>query len=113
MYEKYDAYEVGVGGGGGEYIPQVGFGWSNGVALALLAAKYSKNINNTSGKNTGLTQEEVIIITVVVIVVAFAIIGAVASIVYKKKNTEGENTDKISLDAFSPTATVSNPITNK
>ncbi|KAJ1405834.1 hypothetical protein B484DRAFT_436853, partial [Ochromonadaceae sp. CCMP2298] len=36
MYEKYNAYEVGVGGGGGEYVPQVGFGWSNAVALLLL-----------------------------------------------------------------------------
>lgn len=36
MYEKYNAYEVGVGGGGGEYVPQVGFGWTNGVALVLL-----------------------------------------------------------------------------
>lgn len=36
MYEKYNAYEVGVGGGGGEYVPQVGFGWTNGVALYLL-----------------------------------------------------------------------------
>jgi alpha,alpha-trehalase len=49
MHEKYDA-RVGAGagagaeeeegaaraGGGGEYAPQVGFGWSNGVALALL-----------------------------------------------------------------------------
>ena len=37
MYEKYSAVELGVGGGGGEYTPQVGFGWTNGVALSLLA----------------------------------------------------------------------------
>ncbi len=37
MYEKYDAYVIGQGGGGGEYVPQVGFGWTNGVALRLLA----------------------------------------------------------------------------
>lgn len=36
MYEKYSATEFGQGGGGGEYEPQVGFGWSNGVALHLL-----------------------------------------------------------------------------
>lgn len=36
MYEKYDAHQPGQGGGGGEYHPQVGFGWSNGVALVLL-----------------------------------------------------------------------------
>ena len=37
MFEKYSAVEQGRGGGGGEYTPQVGFGWSNGVALSLLA----------------------------------------------------------------------------
>lgn len=36
MYEKYDATRLGAGGGGGEYEPQVGFGWSNGVVLQLL-----------------------------------------------------------------------------
>jgi alpha,alpha-trehalase len=31
MHEKYDAREVGGrAGGGGEYAPQRGFGWSNG-----------------------------------------------------------------------------------
>ena len=37
MFEKYDATRVGHGGGGGEYVPQMGFGWTNGVALQLLA----------------------------------------------------------------------------
>lgn len=36
MYEKYDATAHGHGGGGGEYTPQVGFGWTNGAALDLL-----------------------------------------------------------------------------
>lgn len=36
MHEKYDAVS-GRGGLGGEYEPQTGFGWSNGVALAFLA----------------------------------------------------------------------------
>ena len=42
MYEKYNATAIGQGGGGGEYIPQVGFGWTNGVVLSLLT--------NTSNK---------------------------------------------------------------
>ena len=37
MNEKYNGFS-GSGGGGGEYEPQVGFGWTNGVALVLLAA---------------------------------------------------------------------------
>lgn len=41
MHEKYDAGVPGKGGGGGEYTPQVGFGWTNGVVLWLLA-KYTE-----------------------------------------------------------------------
>ncbi|KAG2442316.1 hypothetical protein HXX76_002402 [Chlamydomonas incerta] len=36
MHEKYDAVVPGGVGRGGEYVPQVGFGWSNGVLLALM-----------------------------------------------------------------------------
>ncbi|VFQ69118.1 unnamed protein product [Cuscuta campestris] len=36
MYEKYDVEKCGEFGGGGEYISQTGFGWSNGVVLAFL-----------------------------------------------------------------------------
>ncbi|PON73594.1 Glycoside hydrolase [Parasponia andersonii] len=36
MHEKYDVERCGHFGGGGEYVPQTGFGWSNGVVLALL-----------------------------------------------------------------------------
>ena len=36
MHEKYSAVRTGLAGGGGEYAPQVGFGWTNGVFLDLL-----------------------------------------------------------------------------
>ncbi|PON92846.1 Glycoside hydrolase [Trema orientale] len=36
MHEKYNVEHCGDFGGGGEYVPQTGFGWSNGVVLALL-----------------------------------------------------------------------------
>ncbi|XP_027081797.1 probable trehalase [Coffea arabica] len=36
MHEKYDVEKCGEFGGGGEYKPQTGFGWSNGVVLAFL-----------------------------------------------------------------------------
>ncbi|CAA7391901.1 unnamed protein product [Spirodela intermedia] len=36
MHEKYDVRACGEFGGGGEYTPQTGFGWSNGVVLAFL-----------------------------------------------------------------------------
>jgi len=37
MHEKYHANRMGERGEGGEYVPQEGFGWSNGVILELLA----------------------------------------------------------------------------
>lgn len=36
MYEKYNTSEVGGLGVGGEYLPQFGFGWTNGVILKFL-----------------------------------------------------------------------------
>ncbi|XP_058732155.1 probable trehalase isoform X2 [Vicia villosa] len=36
MHEKFDVEKCGEFGGGGEYVPQTGFGWSNGVVLAFL-----------------------------------------------------------------------------
>ncbi|KAM7278582.1 hypothetical protein ACFE04_005716 [Oxalis oulophora] len=36
MHEKFDVEKSGQFGGGGEYTPQTGFGWSNGVVLAFL-----------------------------------------------------------------------------
>uniref|UniRef100_K3WZ98 Trehalase n=1 Tax=Globisporangium ultimum (strain ATCC 200006 / CBS 805.95 / DAOM BR144) TaxID=431595 RepID=K3WZ98_GLOUD len=36
MFEKYNATEVGGLGVGGEYFPQFGFGWTNGVILKFL-----------------------------------------------------------------------------
>ncbi len=36
MHEKYNASVIGGVGAGGEYTPQVGFGWTNGAVLDLL-----------------------------------------------------------------------------
>jgi len=36
MFEKYNSQVLGEAGGGGEYTIQIGFGWTNGVALTLL-----------------------------------------------------------------------------
>ena len=37
MMEKYDVVDLNRRAGGGEYATQDGFGWTNGVALALSA----------------------------------------------------------------------------
>ncbi|WCJ26572.1 Trehalase [Euphorbia peplus] len=36
MHEKYNVEKCGEAGGGGEYIAQTGFGWTNGVVLSFL-----------------------------------------------------------------------------
>ncbi len=42
IFEKYNI-DNGVAGGGGEYDVEIGFGWTNGVALALAEKRYPKN----------------------------------------------------------------------
>lgn len=44
MYEKYDGRLFGYRGFGGEYEPQDGFGWSNGVAFCFLEI-YGSNLH--------------------------------------------------------------------
>jgi len=36
MFEKYNAFKPGESGGGGEYDPVLGFGWTNGAVLEML-----------------------------------------------------------------------------
>jgi len=47
FYEKYNCTGTGRPGGGGEYTVQEGFGWTNGVALSLLA-KYPDLASSSS-----------------------------------------------------------------
>jgi alpha,alpha-trehalase len=48
MYEKYNALVPGARGEGGEYVPQIGFGWSNGVVLHLLNT-YGETLSTPPG----------------------------------------------------------------
>ncbi|CAG9863234.1 unnamed protein product [Phyllotreta striolata] len=41
MFEKYDAVKVGEYGGGGEYVVQTGFGWTNGIALEFINSYFT------------------------------------------------------------------------
>lgn len=36
FFEKYDCNKLGYTGGGGEYLPQAGFGWTNGAILSFM-----------------------------------------------------------------------------
>lgn len=51
MVEKYNVYEPGLEGGGGEYPVQDGFGWTNGVLLKLLNEATSSSTNNSSSRS--------------------------------------------------------------
>ncbi|CAH0480467.1 unnamed protein product [Peronospora belbahrii] len=46
MFEKYNAFEVGGLGAGGEYFPQFGFGWTNGVILKFLTIHQNLLLTN-------------------------------------------------------------------
>lgn len=35
LHLQYSALEVGTTGAGGEYVPQTGFGWTNGIVFEL------------------------------------------------------------------------------
>ncbi|XP_026317027.1 trehalase-like isoform X2 [Hyposmocoma kahamanoa] len=52
MLEKYDATIFGGVGGGGEYELQTGFGWTNGVIMALLD-RYGETISAADTFGTG------------------------------------------------------------
>lgn len=53
MFEKYDAEIPGGYGGGGEYVVQSGFGWTNGVALEFIDRYFRKSTEkNRKGKLT-------------------------------------------------------------
>ncbi|OWY94646.1 Trehalase, partial [Phytophthora megakarya] len=47
MFEKYNAQQLGGVGDGGEYTPQFGFGWSNGVILTFLT-KYQEQLGEVA-----------------------------------------------------------------
>lgn len=64
---------MGVGGGGGEYVPQIGFGWTNGVALVLLQQLYAPAARSSS--DSGLSEPEML---VVIFISVFVFLGIVA-----------------------------------
>ncbi|XP_072551573.1 trehalase [Salminus brasiliensis] len=54
MFEKYDVNGDGKPGGGGEYEVQLGFGWTNGVALQLLDQYGDRLSSGASGLTSGI-----------------------------------------------------------
>lgn len=95
MYEKYNAYEIGVGGGGGEYTPQIGFGWSNGVSLVMLNYTYSENYqkNNSNDDDDSLSEVSIALISCGVILFVLLLCGGLYyyfTRLQKEKNNKNE-----------------------
>jgi hypothetical protein len=101
MYEKYNAYEIGVGGGGGEYKPQIGFGWSNGVALILLNNTYN-NLNSNNDDDidesfwiTALGTTLIIIISsIIIIFIYYLFTNWYKNYQYKQKKNEKNDSNR-------------------
>ncbi|XP_041983501.1 trehalase-like isoform X2 [Aricia agestis] len=87
MLEKYDATIFGGFGGGGEYVVQTGFGWSNGVIMALLNRYGAEAFG--SGAESGAVYGAHVgaggVATAVLVVIASVAAGALGLIVYRKR----------------------------
>lgn len=69
MFEKYDVEIVGLPGGGGEYNVQLGFGWSNGVALRLLDI-FGDRLTATTGRSSGFQAPSLLVMIFVTLIPA-------------------------------------------
>jgi hypothetical protein len=76
MFEKYNAFEMGSGGGGGEYTPQIGFGWSNGVALVMLNSS-SFSQSSSDDHDEGLSSLGIALISIGVVMASLLIAGGI------------------------------------
>ncbi|XP_045488241.1 trehalase isoform X1 [Pieris rapae] len=92
MLEKYDATIFGGFGGGGEYVLQTGFGWTNGVVMSLLN-RYGDTISvadafgtSESGAIVGAHVGAGGVATALLIVMASIAAGALGLMVYRKRS---------------------------
>jgi hypothetical protein len=74
---------VGVGGGGGEYVPQMGFGWSNGVALILLQ---DNSADSVSGSDDDDISVGIKVVVLIVILLTISILATMSYFMYKRFN---------------------------
>lgn len=105
MLEKYDATIFGGYGGGGEYVLQTGFGWSNGVIMAMLN-RWGDTLSAAdsfgtadSGAVYGAQVGAGGVATALLVVLASLAAGTLGIMVYKKRKdyiqlTNGED-DKL------------------
>jgi hypothetical protein len=98
MYEKYNAFEVGVGGGGGEYVPQIGFGWSNAVALMLLNDLYPAAVSAPSDDGNGNPNTPAWLVAIIVILV-LGVLGVMGYVFHRHHVSAKEAKQKAESDS--------------
>ncbi|XP_075987321.1 trehalase-like isoform X2 [Anticarsia gemmatalis] len=88
MLEKYDATIFGGFGGGGEYVVQTGFGWSNGVIMAMLNRYGADTFGSgeaQSGAVVGAHVGASGVATAILAVLASLAAGTLGLMVYRKR----------------------------
>nr|ACF94698.1 trehalase [Spodoptera frugiperda] len=94
MLEKYDATIFGGLGGGGEYVVQTGFGWTNGVIMAMLnrwgdtitsADEFGTGVAADSGAVYGAHVGASGVATTILVVLASLAAGTLGLMVYRKR----------------------------
>nr|AYO46921.1 trehalase-2 [Heortia vitessoides] len=97
MLEKYDATIFGGYGGGGEYVLQTGFGWTNGVVMSLLN-RYGDTLSSAEAFGTATTDSGAVVgaqvgaggvATAVLVVLASLAAGTLGFVMYRKKYGDG------------------------
>ncbi|MCL4117246.1 UNVERIFIED_CONTAM: hypothetical protein GTU68_009957 [Idotea baltica] len=86
MYEKYDVTKIGVPGGGGEYLVQEGFGWTNGVAMKFLTL-YGHKIRTSNAYDPAPV--------VIVLLLSFVSIISITSYVYRLRFNDNRKNIKL------------------
>lgn len=93
MLEKYDATRFGGFGGGGEYVVQTGFGWTNGVIMALLN-RYGDTMSSADAFESGVVDSAAVhgahvgasgVATAVLVILASFAAGTLGLMVYRKR----------------------------
>ncbi|KAL0809999.1 hypothetical protein ABMA28_010833 [Loxostege sticticalis] len=93
MLEKYDATIFGGFGGGGEYVVQTGFGWTNGVIMALLE-KYGDTLSAADAFGTAPAESGAVygaqvgaggVATSILVILASVAAGTLGLMVYRKR----------------------------
>ncbi|XP_063835084.1 trehalase isoform X2 [Ostrinia nubilalis] len=94
MLEKYDATIFGGYGGGGEYVVQTGFGWTNGVIMALLDKYGAEAFGDKSAESGAVYGAHVgagSVATSILVIMASVAAGTLGVLVYRKRRDYAYN----------------------